>query len=1098
MPCRSTSMISLPPILAVLLAIAPARAADPSGDEFFETRVRPLLVARCGECHGESGKVKGGLRLTSREAVLKGGDSGPAAVPGKPGESAIVAAIRYVDEPKMPPKAKLADAEIATLTAWVERGLPWPSARAEAIPAASPTGWRITDEQRKHWSYQPLKDPAPPKVSNASWPRSDLDRFVLAGLERKGLNPAPPADRRTLIRRATFDLTGLPPTPEDVEAFVIDKAPDAFARVVDRLLASPRYGERWGRHWLDLVRYADSRDARGVGSADDITEAWRYRDWVVAAFNRDQPYDTFLIDQIAGDLLPGPGPEGFNAEGMVATGLLTIGEWGTGDADKEKMMTDIVADQIDVVGRAFMGLTLACARCHDHKFDPIPTADYYGLAGIFFSTHIIPEPGAKTAGSPMLRTPIAPRSTIAAAESYKARLAVLEGEQKAAVEGASRAYARSQLRRTADYLRAAGDSATSGSTPIGELALAYGVEPSTLARWLDALGLAGDGTLLDRPVRSLGGQAGFDAWSGPSDPPWVGINRTDAPIALGTLTLPPRSVDLHPGPTEPVGVAWSSTLAGSVTVKGRIADGDPNGGNGVAWSVEHRHGRAWRPLASGDLPNGGKVAIAPMAVAVAPGDSLRLVVAPKGEYSFDTTTIDLTITPEGGGPGWDLVADLVPDLLREGKGNPHPDRMGRPDVWRFIRLDPLGMARRGDASSPLSAWLDALDRGDARALETATIAVQRALDGPDGRKLADELTSPRGPLYPALADLPHEARTRLSRRQAEIDAMRASPPPPIPVALVAREGGVPKSPYEKIGDVRIQIRGEYSRLGPVVPRHFPTIVAGDKQPPIAQGSGRLELARWLVRPEHPLTARVMANRIWEFHFGEGIVRTPSNFGKLGELPSDPDLLDYLSRRFIASGWSIKAMHRLVMNSAAYQQSSIAPAESLRLDPENRLFGRMNRRRLESEPVRDSLLAVAGRLDPTMGGPSYRDFNVPRRTLYLMTIRSDRSSFGPLFDAADATAMVDKRVVSTVAPQALFLLNNPFVLEQARAFADRVRREAPTTGARIDRAYRLAYGRPATGEEAAVGSGVVGGSEDPATWTAYAHILLCGNEFLFVD
>ena len=309
---------------------------------------------------------------------------------------------------------------------------------------------------------------------------------------------------------------------------------------------------------------------------------------------------------------------------------------------------------------------------------------------------------------------------------------------------------------------------------------------------------------------------------------------------------------------------------------------------------------------------------------------------------------------------------------------------------------------------------------------------------------------------------------------------------------------MPMSVYETIGDVRIQIRGEYSRLGPVVPRRFPTILAGEAQSPITNGSGRLELAKWLARPEHPLTARVMANRIWAFHFGEGIVRTPSNFGKLGEPPGGPDLLDYLSRRFIASGWSIKAMHRLVMNSAAYQQSATTPAESRKLDPENRLFGRMNRRRLESEPLRDSLLSVAGRLDSAMGGPSYRDFNVPRRTLYLMTIRSDRSSFGPLFDAADATAMVDKRVVSTVAPQALFLLNNPFVLDQAKAFAERVRREAGTTEARIDRAYRLAYGRPASRQEIEVGRGIVGTGDDATDWAAYAQALLCNNEFIFAD
>jgi hypothetical protein len=1093
---RSTAMSGL---LVLVFSIGLARAGEPSGDEFFEAKVRPLLVARCGECHGATGKVKGGLRLTSREAVLKGGESGPAAVPGKPEVSAIVAAIRYVDEPRMPPKGKLADPEIAVLTRWVEQGLPWPATAtaAEPTPVAAKSTWRITDEQRKHWAYQPIRDVGPPKVSDSAWPKTDVDRFVLAGLERKGLKPAPAADRRTLIRRATFDLTGLPPTPEEIEAFVNDSTPDAFAKVVDRLLASPRYGERWGRHWLDLVRYADSRDARGVGGGDDIGEAYRYRDWVVAAFNKDYPYDKFVVDQVAGDLVPGPGPDRFNADGMVATGLLTIGEWGTGDADKEKMMTDIVADQVDVVGRAFLGLTIACARCHDHKFDPISNADYYGLAGIFFSTHILPDPGAKTAGSPMLRTPIVPKSVLDAAEAYKARLAGLEREQKAAAEAEGKSFAKTQLSKTSEYLRAAAEVAGTPAerASVTSIASARGLDPATLGRWLVTLGISSDGTLLGRPVASAGGVKGFDTWAGPTDPPWVGVNRNEAPLSILTFVLPPRSVNLHPGTREPAAVGWTSPIAGTVTIKSRVTDADPQCGNGVAWSVEERRGRSWSVLASGEIANGGKAAIGPISREVTPGVALRLVVAPKGEYSCDTTTIDLTITPNDGRPGWDLAADVLPDLH---KGNPHADRAGHADVWRFTMLDPSSRPRREQTSSPLAAWLKALDARDPKALDIAATTVQQALEGPGGKGFADELTSPRGPLFPGPSELPADARARLAKRQTEIDTLRASPPPPTPLGLVAQEGGVPNSVYVGTKDVQIQIRGEYSRLGPLVPRHFPTIIAGENQPTITEGSGRLALARWLTRPDNPLPARVMANRIWAFHFGRGIVATPSNFGKLGESPADADLLDYLSRRFVAAGWSIKTMQRLIMNSAAYQQSSNASPEALKLDPENRLFGRLNRRRLESEAIRDSLLSVAGRLDATMGGPAYRDFNIPRRTLYLMTIRSDRSSFGPLFDAADATAIVDTRVVSTVAPQALFLLNNPFVLDASKMFADRIRREATTTDARIDRAYQLAYGRPASAEEVAIGRGIVGTGEDAAAWTAYGHVLLCGNEFLFVD
>ena len=1083
----------------MLVMVPAASAKDSTGDEFFEAKVRPILVARCFECHGDKGKPKGGLRLDSRAAVLKGGDSGPAALPGKPEDSALVAAIRYVDEPRMPPKARLADAEVAILTQWVERGLPWPAKASAPMAGLAKAPWRITDDQRKHWAYQPLSDPPVPRVRDTSWPRSDIDRFILAGLERKGIAPAPPADRRTLIRRATFDLTGLPPTPEEVEEFVSDPSPNAFAAVVDRLLASPRYGERWGRHWLDLVRYADSRDARGVGSPDDITEAYRYRDWVVSAFNRDLPYDRFITDQIAGDLIPGP--NGFNGEGMVATGLLTIGEWGTGDADKEKMMTDIVADQVDVVTRAFMGLTVACARCHDHKFDPISHADYYGLAGIFFSTHILPEPGAKTAGSPMLKTPIVPKSVIDASERHKGRLAALEAEQKAATATEARTFARSQIGRTADYLGAAAEvvSTTDGAVSTDAIARGRGLDPATLRRWLAYLGLVDEGTLLTRPVASMSGVKGVDFWAGPKDPPWIGVNRNDRPISILTFTLPPKSVVLHPGPDEPAAVVWTSPIGGKVAVEGHVADSDGACGDGAAWSLDRRKGQSWTSLASGSYFNGGKSDVKAAGIELSPGDALRLVVLPKAEYSCDTTTIRFRIIPDGDRPAWDLTADVVPDLLLGDKGNPHPDRSGQPGVWRFVKLAPVRALRRDDPDSPLSGWLRAVDARDTKAADAAGFMVQEALGRAKGKPLADAITGPGGPYDPAPADLPLLARLRLAKRQAEIEALRASIPPPIPVGLVAREGGVPKSAYEGIKDTRIQIRGEYSRLGPVVPRRFPVILAGDAQPPLPdRSSGRLELARWIARPDHPMTARVMANRIWAFHFGEGIVRTPSNFGKLGEPPSDPALLDALARRFIASGWSVKAIHRLLMNSAVYQQSVTACPETVKADPENRLFSRMNRHRLESEAIRDGLLAVSGRLDLTPGGPSFRDIAIPRRTLYLMTIRSDRSSFGPLFDAADATAMVDTRVVSTVAPQALFLLNSPFALEAARAFADRVRRESSGTEARIARAYRLAYGRPPTAEEIEVGRGLVGNGDDPVAWTGYLHVILCGNEFVFVD
>jgi hypothetical protein len=774
--------------LSLWSAISPeSRAGNDKPDgkavEFFENQIRPLIVENCFECHGE-GKVKGHLRLSSRANILKGGDSGPAVVPGKPDDSLLIQAVRYRHELKMPPKGKLKDQDIANLTRWVQIGLPWPDRDVNAASATSAAqGFRITEEQRRFWSFQAVKEAPPPPVNNVAWPRSEIDQFILAALEAKGLKPAEQADRCTLLRRATLDLTGLPPTPEEIEAFQNDHAPGAFARVVDRLLASPHYGERWGRHWLDVVRYTDSFDARilsGAGSEMDITEAWRYRDWVVNALNRDRPYSQFLIDQIAGDLVADPSSPGFNAAGITATGFLAIGNWGGGDADKEKLLTDIADDQVDAVSRTFMGLTLSCARCHDHKFDPLSTADYYAMAGMFFSTHILPNVGPKTNGPPMLRIALAPKAEV---DQFNQHQAIVTGFEK---------------------------------------------------------------------------------------------------------------------------------------------------------------------------------------------------------------------------------------------------------------------------------------------------MVQLATDPKVKHKLAESLANVKKNSQPA-PRLVHGAQ----------------------------EGGVPGSPQAGVHDVRIHIRGSYNRLGDVVPRRFPTILAGEKQSPITQGSGRLQLAQWLASPDHPLTARVMVNRIWQHHFGEGLVRTPSNFGRQGERPTHPELLDYLARRFVESGWSIKQMHRAIMLSTVYQQASETGTETVRADPDNRLWGRMNPRRLEAEAIRDNLLAVSGRLEPRLGGPATRDFNSPRRTLYQMTIRSDRSGFGPLFDMADSTAPVAKRASSTVAPQALFLLNHPFVLQQTNALTRRLLSSgAGNESCLIQRAYLLLYGRPATAEESKLGLSFLaarrGSQSYEENWTEYLHVLLCANEFIYVD
>jgi hypothetical protein len=805
-------------LLGLLVALGagstgPAQAedkntSDPAAVEFFEKEVRPLLGDHCLRCHGGSKNKKGEviaqgqLDLTSKSRLLKGGESGAAAVPGDPDKSLLVQAIRYeLDSPRMPPKGKLSDKQIAVLTRWVRLGLPFPESTATAVPAAQ--GWRITEEQRRWWAFQPVKAGSPPAVNQRAWPTTDIDRFVLAGLEARGLKPAAPAARRTLIRRATFDLTGLPSTSDEMDAALNDASPDWYARLLDRLLASPAYGERWGRHWLDVVRYTDyhSPDPNAHGSAAkfELFEAWRYRDWVVESVNRDMPFDQFIVHQIAGDRLPSPRGEPIYPEGLIATSFLAIGTWDNGDADKDKVVSDIVDDQIDVVGKAFLGMTLACARCHDHKFDPISNEDYYGLAGIFYSTHILASVGTKGDHTVALRVPLAPPAYVAQRDSQQKRLGELN---------------RSLARRFAGLLAVAANHSAASSTVLS----------------------------------------------------WAAANATE--------------------------------------------------------------------------------------------------------------------------------------------------------------------------------WTE-----------------------------------------------------RLARREALLKELL----PPPPLALGAQEGGTPGSLFTGIQDVPVHIRGSYTRLGPAVRRRLPAFLAGDQQPAITSGSGRLELARWIASRDNPLTARVIVNRVWQHHFGEGIVRTANNFGKLGQPPSHPELLDWLANQFVQDGWSLKKLHRRIMLSATYQQASVAAATDVQQDPDNRWLGRMNVRRLEAEAIRDAMLQAAGRLDLKPGGPAKGDINQPRRSLYIQTVRQDRSNFSTLFDAGDPEQSVEKRVVSTVAPQALFLINSPFVRQQAEHLFHRL--PQGDTGSRIDRAYELLFARPPKAAEIRIGEEFLkraAGRGEETAWTDYLRLLMCSNEFVYID
>jgi hypothetical protein len=1086
-----------------------ARAEDRAGVDFFETRIRPVLVERCYKCHSQqAAKVKGGLRLDSRKGLLQGGDSGPAVVPGDPGKSLLIKAIRYTDSSlRMPPKRPLTAEQVADFESWVRQGAPDPRTETAQSYSADPG---------KRWAFQPPVDRPLPPVQHAEAVQSPIDRFLLAGLQAKGLGFAPPADRRTLLRRVTYDLTGLPPTPAEIDAFLADQSPDAFARVVDRLLASPRYGERWGRHWLDLVRYAD-----------DYEDAWRYRDWVVNAFNNDLPYDQFILAQVAGDLLPAPQPRSVNADGIVATTMLSIGQWS--GLDHKKRLTDIVDDQIDIVGRSVLGLTVACARCHNHKFDPITTADYYGLAGIFLSSRIMSDLAYLSHGEHRLQIPLVAPAEVARHQEHQARIAEFERKLQAAVDRAYADIARRLAAQTGRYLVACYNYRNRPSSQEKPSASGYAtrrsLQPFALEQWipyLDGSRMA-DYKLLTMPVRDYDGEPGVLAWRTRAERPWWAANPTARDVAIETFLLPRGSVSINPG-TEGGAVSWKSPLTTTVRITGKLTDGDPFDGAGVAWVIDNVAGGVRQELSSGSMANGGCKRLehgrTPERLAAVPiqaGDQIVLhVKLREGDAHYDITNVELHIACVDGSAAWDLTQDVAGNLL---EGNPHRDSRGHVGVWHFEdAADTNRMARMPAFEALLDRWkaatadLPSGKKPDRGVIEKAARDVQRAIDaeGPDG-PLVRDLTGPRSPFWVNARDdakfLPPAARDALAKLEAELQTLKASLPP-LPCALGIQEGGLRYSLYPGFQDVPIHGRGSYEQLGERVPRHFPKALAGESQPPIRSGSGRLELARWLGSPDNPLTARVMVNRIWQHHFGEGIVRTPSNFGAKGERPSHPELLDYLARRFVASGWSVKAMHRLILLSTAYQQASKPSKEGWRLDPENRLLGHMNRRRLEAEALRDSVLAVAGRLDLRRGGPAEQDRANPRRMLYLKTSRANRGGLGPLFDAANPAMHVEKRTASTVAPQALFLMNSPLIVGELHALVNHPEvRAGKEPEPRVQALYRLIYGRKPTAAEVSLARNFLevlkrdGSADKPSQlepWETYAQALLLSNEFLFVD
>lgn len=898
---------------------------DPAAVEFFEKKIRPALTEHCAVCHSADAaskkKLKAALYLDSKAGVLKGGDSGPVLVPGKPAASLLIKAMKYEGDTKMPPKGKLPDSVIAAFEKWVAMGAP--DSRGDTVNGSRRQVVMSIEDGRKFWAFRPM----PPLPS-----RGSIDEFILAGLKAKGRAFAPAADRATLVRRVCFDLIGLPPSPEEVDRFVNDSSQDAYERLVDSLLTSPRFGERWGRHWLDVARFAESVTLRGFV----FKEAWRYRDYVIDSFNADLPFDRFINEQIAGDLLAAATNEA-KARQITATTFLALGNTNLEEQDKKQLRMDVVDEQLDVISKGFLAQTVTCARCHDHKFDPIPTKDYYALAGILRNTKAMEHANV----SKWVEVPLpAPPVEEAAIKKQEEAVAALQALIKT-VKAKSPAVAATGVLAVKDVPGIVVDDAQ--AKKVGE--------------WIHSKfnsTYIGDGYVHDK----------------------------DMGKGEKTITFQPEAVP--PGKYE-VRLAYSpgANRANGVPVHVFSADGEKT----VIVDM-----KKYPPI------DGRYVSL--------------------GEYQF-----------EKNGPAYVLVTN------EDTKGHVTPDAVV------FTRVDSSEIAKMPDNAS---------------------------------------------------------SANRLKTLEAELKRLQETGPKRKMVMSVVEE--------KQIEDTKVHVRGNVHNLGEVAPRGFIAVANLSPTPTIPKGeSGRKELAEWIASKNNPLTSRVIVNRAWHWLFGSGIVRTVDNFGTTGETPSHPELLDHLAATFVQDGWSVKKLVRRIVLSRTYQQGAGDVAE----DPENRLFGRANRRRLEAEVIRDTMLVVSGKLDLTPHGPTFpaslvSDYGYKtesvRRSVYLPAFRNALPEALEVFDAADTSMVTGRRNTTTGAPQALFMMNHPFVLEQARNAATKLLADKPLDdSARVVRAYRWTLGRTPSESEKALATTFLSANNDvKEAWAAVFHALFASADFRYVD
>jgi hypothetical protein len=1000
--------------VVTLLALGSAGAAsqeapDPAGLEFFEKKIRPVLVERCYSCHSaKAEKLKGALLLDTRAGLLKGGETGPAVVPGDPEKSLLVKAIRYTDEDlKMPPKGRLAAGVVADVEAWIKRGAPDP--RAGEGPAVPKKRVIDLDEGRKYWAFQPLKKAAPPAVGDAAWVRTPADRFILAKLEERGIAPNGPVDRRRLIRRVSLDLTGLPPTPAEVDSFVSDVAPDAYGKLLDRLLASPAYGERWARHWLDLARFAESH---GFEQDYDREGAFAFRDFVIRALNADMPFTQFVQWQVAGDELAPDDPLAW-----MATGFLGAGAFPTQltEMEFESARYDELDNMASTTGQAMLGLSVGCARCHDHKFDPIPAQDYYRLVSTFTTA---------------IRTqvefdldPEASRRAVAGWEKDQAPLAAaLEKFEK-------------------EELPARFEAWVDGKPWEKEAAPAWSIlEVETKSHGGATFVPQGDGSLL-----ATGPNPNNDRWTFTARTSATGITA----VRLEALADPSLKKS-GPGRGDNGNFALSD-----FRVTARPADGKsaPAGVKLVSAKADFEQNSSNLSAAAAiDADKGSGWAVDPQF-----GKSHALVVEFDGPVGFAGGTV--------------LVFDFEFNLnVRHA--------IGRPRLSITTRARPVGL--EGDARpQAVAELLEKLKAGGAR--DAAAAAVYRTLD-PEWQK----------------------------RSRAVQEHLAKKPSPKTSKILATSEGLKPEKHHADdrgfphfYKETHILSRGDVNKKQGVATQGFLRVLENSPEQenhwitPVPAGSRtprrRAALAAWLTDVEAgagTLLARVIVNRLWAHHLGRGIVSTPNDFGVQGEPPTHPELLDWLAGELIRSGWSLKAIHKLILSSAVYLESTATDAAKTKLDPDNRLFWRRELRRLEGEAIRDSMLWVSGLLDRTMYGPGTLDEGMTRRSIYFFVKRSRLIPMLTVFDAPEPLVSIGFRPTTTIAPQALLFMNSPHVRRYAAEFAKRLPADSP-----VREAYRLALGRLPSAEESALAAAALAKGLSRGD---FCQALFSTNEFIYPE